>query len=111
MADSDGRLSCFLVGLGMGIVVGVLYAPRAGEETRELLTHKADEGRDFVKRRGRELRDQADDYIAKGKETVERQKGTSPGRRWMPVSEPTAMPANLPVPRTEAGLRWKLPVG
>ena len=74
MADNDGRLSCFLVGLGMGIVVGVLYAPRAGEETRELLTHKADEGRDFVKRRSRELRDQADDYIAKGKDTAARQK-------------------------------------
>ena len=74
MADNDGRLSCFLVGLGVGIVVCVLYAPRAGEETRELLTHKADEGRDFVKRRSRELRDQADDYIAKGQAAVERQK-------------------------------------
>ena len=73
MADSDGKFGCFLVGVGMGIVIGILYAPRAGEETRELLTHKADEGRDFVKRRSRELRDQADDYIAKGKDTAARQ--------------------------------------
>ena len=74
MADSDGKFGCFLVGVGMGIVIGILYAPRAGEETRELLTHKADEGRDFVKRRRRELRGQADDYIAKGRETAARQK-------------------------------------
>ncbi len=74
MADNDGKFGCFLVGLGMGIMVGLLYAPRTGEETRELLTHKADEGREFVKRRSRELRDQADDYIAKGKDTAARQK-------------------------------------
>ena len=74
MADDNGKLSYFLAGLGVGIAIGVLYAPRPGEETRELLTHKADEGREFVKRRSREVRNQADDYIAKGKETVARQK-------------------------------------
>ena len=74
MADDNGKFGYFLAGLGVGVLIGVLYAPRPGEETRELLTHKADEGREFVKRRSRELRDQADDYIAKGKETVERQK-------------------------------------
>lgn len=74
MADESGRFSYFLAGLGIGTLVGILYAPRPGEETRDLLTHKADEGREFVKRRSRELRDQAEEYIAKGKETVARQK-------------------------------------
>ena len=47
MADNVGsKISFFLVGLGIGAAVGVLFAPRSGEETRDLITQKAGEGRE-----------------------------------------------------------------
>ena len=75
MADNVGsKVTYFLVGLGVGALVGVLFAPKAGEETRDLLAKKADEGRDFAQRKARELRERADDLIERGKEVTSRKK-------------------------------------
>ncbi len=58
MADNIGsKVSYFLVGLGIGAVVGILFAPKSGDETRELLAKKADEGRDYAQKKARELRE------------------------------------------------------
>ena len=49
MADNVGsKVSYFLVGLGVGALIGVLFAPKSGEDTREYLSKKADEGRDYA---------------------------------------------------------------
>ena len=75
MADNVGsKVTYFLVGLGVGALVGVLFAPKSGEETREYLSKRADEGRDFAQRKARELRERADDLIERGKEVATRQK-------------------------------------
>ena len=75
MSDNGGaRFSFFLVGLGIGTVIGLLFAPRTGRETRALINEKVDEGREYLKRRSRELRDQAEDLVERGKETVAKQK-------------------------------------
>jgi gas vesicle protein len=75
MADNVGsKVTYFLVGLGVGALVGVLFAPKSGEETRELLSKKADEGRDYAQRKAKELRERADDLIERGKEVANRQK-------------------------------------
>jgi gas vesicle protein len=71
----DG-LSGFLLGVGVGIGIGLLFAPKSGEETRELLKEKADEGKEYLKRRSSELRDNASDIIERGKEVIGRQKDT-----------------------------------
>lgn len=77
MADNVGsKVTYFLVGLGVGALVGVLFAPKSGEETREYLSKRADEGRDFAQRKARELRERADDLIERGKEVAGRQKDT-----------------------------------
>lgn len=44
----------FLLGLGIGVAAGILWAPRAGEETRQLIADKAGEGADFLKSRAGE---------------------------------------------------------
>jgi len=63
MADNVGsRISFFLVGLGIGALVGILFAPKSGEETREYLSLKADEGRDYAQRKARELRERRRRY-------------------------------------------------
>lgn len=75
MSENAGaKFSYFLVGLGIGTVIGLLFAPRSGQETRDLITQKAEEGREYLKRRGRELRDQVDELVDRGKETVTKQK-------------------------------------
>ena len=85
MAEQSSGMSYFVVGLGIGVAVGMLLAPRSGEETRQLLREKADEGKDylrtktdeskeFVRRRGTELRESAGDLIDRSKEAITRQK-------------------------------------
>jgi gas vesicle protein len=68
------KVSFFLVGLGIGALVGILFAPKSGEETREFLSQKADEGRDYAQRKARELRERAEDIIERGKTVAVRQK-------------------------------------
>jgi gas vesicle protein len=70
--EDDNKLSFFFLGLGLGVAVGVLFAPKSGSETREMIRSKANEGADYVKRRGSELRDQATDAMDRGKQTIQR---------------------------------------
>ena len=62
-------MSYFFLGLGLGVAVGVLFAPKSGEETRDFLRSKAEEGTDYVKRRADDLRDSAADAIDRSKDT------------------------------------------
>ena len=68
------KVSYFLAGLGIGALVGILFAPKSGEETREYLTSKADEGRDYAQRKARELRERAEDLVERGKQVAGKQK-------------------------------------
>lgn len=72
--DEDKRLSYFFLGLGIGVAVGILFAPKSGEETRDFLRTKATEGKDYLKRRGEELRESAASTLERGKSAVQRQK-------------------------------------
>ena len=53
--NAGSKVSFFLVGLGIGALVGILFAPKSGEETREYLSAKADEGREYAQRKARAL--------------------------------------------------------
>jgi gas vesicle protein len=75
MADQDGGgFVWFLAGLGLGGLIGVLYAPRAGRETREDLKARAEQGREYVRNRAREAREQAAGWVDKSKDVVSQQK-------------------------------------
>ncbi|HUE51135.1 MAG TPA: YtxH domain-containing protein [Terriglobales bacterium] len=75
MADSDGNsFIWFLAGLGVGALVGVLYAPNSGSETREVLRSKADEGREFMRNRARQARERAADLVDRGRDVMNQQK-------------------------------------
>jgi gas vesicle protein len=75
MADNVGsKVTYFLVGLGVGALVGILFAPKSGEETRDFLAKKADEGKDYAQKKARELRERADELIERSKEVAGRQK-------------------------------------
>jgi gas vesicle protein len=72
--NAGSKVSFFLVGLGIGALVGILFAPKSGEETRDYLNSKADEGRDYAQKKARELRERAEDLIERSKEIMARQK-------------------------------------
>jgi gas vesicle protein len=75
MSDNVGsKVSFFIVGLGVGALLGILFAPKSGEETREYLLDKADESREYAQKKARELRDRAEDLIERSKEIMSRQK-------------------------------------
>ncbi len=85
--EERGGFGYFLLGLGLGVGVGLLWAPRTGEETRQLIADKAGEGADYLKSRAGEgkeyirqrtedLKGSASDLYEKGKSTVARQKDT-----------------------------------
>ena len=71
--DKNG-LSSFLLGLGVGVGIGMLFAPKAGSETRQIIKDKAGEGTDFIKQRGSDIKQTAADWVEKGKDALGRQK-------------------------------------
>jgi len=75
MSDRDSNsFVWFLAGLGLGAIAGILYAPRAGSETREALRSKAEEGREFVRDRARQAREQASGWADRGRDILHQQK-------------------------------------
>jgi gas vesicle protein len=75
MSDNDSNsFVWFLAGLGVGALVGVLYAPRSGSETRDVLRSRAEEGREYVRDRARVARDQASQWVDRGRDVVSQQK-------------------------------------
>jgi gas vesicle protein len=56
-------LSNFFLGLGLGFVVGVLFAPKSGAETRALVKNKAEEGSEYLKQRGMDIRESASEWV------------------------------------------------
>lgn len=75
--DRDG-LANFFLGLGVGVGLGILFAPKSGEETRDMLLNKADDGKEYLKKQTAVWKDQATDLatdlVDKGKDVLNRQK-------------------------------------
>jgi gas vesicle protein len=75
MADNTGaRVSYFIVGLGIGTLLGMLFAPKSGEEMREFLLDRADESREYAQRKARDLRERAEELLERSREMMARQK-------------------------------------
>lgn len=72
--EEDSKFSYFFLGLGLGVAAGLLFAPKTGADTRDLILSKADEGKEYLKQRATDLRDTASDAIDKGRNVVSRQR-------------------------------------
>ncbi|MFL6386343.1 MAG: YtxH domain-containing protein [Terriglobales bacterium] len=72
--DNSNSLLWFLAGLGFGALMGVLYAPRSGRETRDSLKNTAQEGGEYIKTRGREAKETVSQWVDRGKDAVGQQK-------------------------------------
>ena len=89
MSDNNSgagdKILFFMAGAGIGAALALLFAPKSGRETRELIartatdsrdfiTDKMTEGRQMVEERGRKLGDDFTSFLDKSKEAVQRQK-------------------------------------
>ena len=67
------KLGSFIAGMGVGVVGALVFAPRSGEDTREILSEKVEEGKQYAKGRAQEIRSLATDTVEEGKKAVARQ--------------------------------------
>ena len=63
-------LAWFLAGLGVGALVGILYAPKSGKETREDIASGARESAEYLRARTREAAENVSAIVDRGKEQV-----------------------------------------
>jgi gas vesicle protein len=73
MSDSEssvGGFGWFLAGLGIGALVGVLYAPKSGKETREDLVAGALEARDRANQVYHQGVEQVGQFVQQGKQAA-----------------------------------------
>lgn len=63
-------LGWFVAGLGVGALVGILYAPKAGRETREDLLAGARDGADYIRNRTQQAAETVGNLVDRSKEQV-----------------------------------------
>ncbi len=68
----NSKATFFLVGLGIGSLIAILFAPKSGEETREYLTQKAKEGSEYAQKKAREMRKRAEELVDHSNQFVAR---------------------------------------
>jgi len=64
----------FLMGFGIGVTLGVLFAPKSGSDTRQYLTDKANDSSDYLMKQGQQLKNTASDLMDRGRDIVMNQK-------------------------------------
>jgi gas vesicle protein len=66
--DSEYGLPYFLVGMVAGAIIGTLFAPRSGEETRKSLRERSNKGLNHMNEQATRLRAAAEALIERGKQ-------------------------------------------
>lgn len=67
--DTTG-IGWFVAGLGLGALLGVLFAPKAGRETREGLISGAKDSKEFVTTRSKQARDQINSMVDRSRDQI-----------------------------------------
>jgi gas vesicle protein len=78
MEEKSG-IGYFLLGLGIGVAAGILWAPKAGEETRQLIADKAGESAEYLRQRTEEGKQYVAQRATEGKEYLRQQTETLKG--------------------------------
>lgn len=67
-------ISTFLIGVGMGAAMAMLFAPSSGSKARAQVTKAAAEGADYCADHFKDVRDAVLGAVERGKDQIARQK-------------------------------------
>ena len=99
-ARNGSSILWFLAGIGIGTAAGILYAPRSGSETREVLQTKVAEGREYVRNQANDVRGRASECVDKGRDVPKQQKDQIRADSGTAFQEVTSTDPN-PVPNSQ----------
>jgi gas vesicle protein len=68
------NVGMFLAGVGVGSAVGILFAPKSGDDTREAVRETVQKGTDYIQDNARQVFRGAEEVIRRGSEVVLEQK-------------------------------------
>jgi len=74
MSEDTGRgqgVAWFLAGIGVGALIGILYAPKSGRDTRKYIADKTQQGREAVESASDNLVDTSKEMFDRGRKLVE----------------------------------------
>jgi gas vesicle protein len=74
--EEKGGFGYFLLGLGIGVAAGILWAPRSGNETRQILADKAGESADYLRAQTEQGKEYLKNQTEQGKEYLRNQTET-----------------------------------
>ena len=66
----EGTATGIVVGLGIGVAVGMLLAPKSGQETRDQIAGTVRDGLDSARATGQDLADRAQQSLDDARERV-----------------------------------------
>ena len=72
--DRGSKFLYFVIGGGVGAVIALLFAPRSGKETRDLIAQRAVEGKEYLSTTARNAQDKATEVIGQTKENLTQKK-------------------------------------
>ncbi|PWU02547.1 MAG: hypothetical protein C5B51_20620 [Terriglobia bacterium] len=73
LAEAEGTsvLAWFLTGAVIGVVAGLMFAPRSGRDTRQFISEKTQQGKEAVSESSKEMIDAGRDMFERGRKLVE----------------------------------------
>ena len=71
--NTGSNVSNFLLGLGIGAAIAILFAPKAGAETRAYLENTMKEGKQYAQDTADEIQKQAKDLLDRGEKVISRE--------------------------------------
>jgi gas vesicle protein len=85
--NDESSFAYLVIGIGIGLAVGMLLAPRSGEELRHDVRRRTNEGLDYLNQQAEKLRDSTERVVSRGKEWIGRQRESATENR-KPSDEP-----------------------
>jgi gas vesicle protein len=69
--EGSNRVAWFITGVLIGATVAILYAPKSGQATRQLLADKTKKSRDTVSDKTKDIAEASRDMFERGRKVVE----------------------------------------
>ena len=69
--EGPNRLAWFLTGAIIGATVSILYAPKSGKETRQILSDKTQKSKEAISEASKDVADASREMFERGRKLVE----------------------------------------